>query len=378
MNDTQRKAPTDYSNDDLLSLAKNPYSLPRKKLIDIYDELKKRGYTEQVEEFERRLSAKPIYSTFWARFGAYFLDGMILGLVGMLLGFLMNDFFSQMGSQGLLVGFLISLLYFGLGNSKVFNGQTLGKKALQLQVVDRNFNTLLVPKSILRALIYTIPFFFLNYRIAGWSELSLSFIVKGVIFITFLIVLPIHLILNTPTRQALHDLFAGTYVINLNGYSRQLSKSRFLPILISGFLAIVIIAFIVFLNVRKKDSKILLKELGSITEQIDKFTNVSHSSLSSITSSTKRLGSDSISKSTSLGITIVLKKDLISNLSTTDMENLNIVKDAVKLIINNYSEINNLDVIQVSLLYGYNIGIARSSRSLTTFHSIDNWKKKIE
>ena len=378
MDDPQKTTTTDYSNDDLLSLAKNPYSLPRKKLIDIYDELKKRGFTEQVEEFERRLSAKPIFSTFWARFGAYFIDGMVLGIAGMLIGVVFSDAFSQMGSQGLLIGFLISLLYFGLGNSKVFNGQTLGKRVLQLQVVDSCFNTLLVSKSILRALIYTIPFFFLNYRIAGWSELSFSFIVKGVIFITFLIVLPIHLILNTPTRQALHDLFVGTYVINLNGYSRQLAKSRSLPILISGFMAIVIIAFIIFLNVRNKDSKLIVKELGSITEQINKFTNVSYSSLSSITSSRRRLGSDSISKSTSLGITIVLKKNLISKLSTDEMENLNIVKDAVRLIIDNYSEINKLDIIQVSLLYGYNIGIARSSRSLTTFHSIDNWRKIIE
>jgi hypothetical protein len=181
-----------------------------------------------------------------------------------------------------------------------------------------------------------------------------------VIFLTFLIILPIHLIINTPTRQALHDMFLGTYVINLHGFSRELAKSRLLPSLISGFLAIIIIAFIIFLNVRNKDSKLIVKELSPLKEQIDKMVNVSYSSISSITSSKKMLGSDSISRSRSLGLTIVLKKDLISKLKPDDMENLNIVKDAVKLIFKEYPDIDNLDIIQVSLLYGFNIGISKS------------------
>jgi len=375
-----KKELKDFSDEDLLSLAINPKSIGRKNLIEILDELKKRGYTEQVDNIESNLvKALQIYSKFWTRFAAYLIDGVILGLTGTINGLLFSDFFAQMGSQGLLVGFLISLLYFGLGNSKVFNGQTLGKKAMQLQVVNPDFRTLSVTKSIIRALIYTVPFFFLNYRIPGWSELSVSFIAKAVICFTFLIVLPFHLIINTPTRQALHDLFLGTYVINLEGFSRnQLGKSRLLPSLISGILAVFIMSLIVFINTRNTESRIIVQELRPLKEQIDKLDKVGYSSILSNTSSTRMLGSDEISRYKSLRLNIVLKENLISKLKPDDMEDLPIVKDAVRVILTDYPAVKNLDYIQVNLVYGFNIGISKSSKALTSSHSYDEWRQKIE
>ena len=380
MESNTKKSVTEFSDADLLSFAANPKGLQRKNLIEIFDELKKRGLREQADELENRIvKAKPIYSTFWTRFAAYFIDVFVLGIGGTILGLLLHNVFSHMGNQGLLVGFLLSLLYFGLGNSKIFNGQTLGKKALQLQVVNSNLNTIFVSKSILRALIYTVPFFFLNYRIAGWSEVSISFLVKGILFLTFLFVLPFHLIINTPTRQGLHDLLLGTYVINIEGYSNhQLIKSKQTPLLISSLFAVLIIAFIVFLNIRNKESRLIVQELKPLKEQIDRLDKVGYSSISSNTSSTRMLGSNDISRSKFLRLSIVLKENIISELRPDNLQNLAIVKDAVKLIMAEYSEINSLDYIQVSLVYGYNIGISRSSSSITTSYSIEEWREKIK
>ena len=67
-------------------------------------------------------------ANFWRRIGALFIDTLILGLVGFLLGLTLESTFVQIGGWGRLIGFVIALVYFGAMNSKLFNGQTIGKK----------------------------------------------------------------------------------------------------------------------------------------------------------------------------------------------------------------------------------------------------------
>lgn len=381
MNTFYKKEINDYSDDDLFSLVKNPKNLDKKRLTKIIDELKKRGHSEQVDKIENDLiKLNPIYSKFWNRVGAYLIDIIILGAVGFILGLFLGNTFVQMGGQGILVGFIIALIYFGLGNSSVFNGQTLGKRALKLQVVDADMDTLSILKSITRAIIYTVPYFFLNYRLAGWSEFSILYIAKGVFFLTFLILLPIHLLLNTPTRQAIHDLIVGTYVISLEAYPRQqLSKSKALPIVITVGLAIIILGLIVFKNLSNNETTSIVQELKPLKEQIDNIDNVGYCSLSRQTSSMKKLGSDEyISKNEYFVLNIFLGKNLISNMRPDNIEDMDFVKEAVRIIIRGYSDVNNLDYIQVNLIHGYNIGIYKSSKSLGFSNTLDKWKEKVK
>lgn len=381
MNTFYKKELKDYSDDDLFSLVRNPKSIDKKKLTEIVDELRKRGHSDQVDKIENDLvKLNPIYSKFWNRVGAYLIDIIILGAIGFILGLFLDDTFVQMGSQSMLVGFLIALIYFGIGNSSVFNGQTLGKRALKLQVVDANLETISVSESLLRALIFTIPYFFLNYKLAGWSEFSILYIAKGIIFLTFLILLPIHLILNTPTRQAIHDLIMGTYVLSLEAYPRQeLSKSRPLPTMITGGLAIVILGLIVFMNLRNNETTSIVQQLKPLKEQIDKIDKVGYSSISRRTSSMKKLGSDEyINRNEYLTLNIVLRDNLISNLRPDNIEDLDFVKESIRIILKEYSDVNNLDFIQVNLVYGYNIGISKSSKSLGFSNTLDKWREKVK
>lgn len=381
MNTFYKKELKDYSDDDLFSLVRNPKSLDKKRLTEIIDELRKRGHSDQVDKIENDLvKLNPIYSKLWNRVGAYLIDIILLGAVGFILGLFLGDTFVQLGGQSMLVGFIIAFIYFGIGNSSVFNGQTIGKRALKLKVVDTNLNTLSISKSILRALIYTVPYFFLNYKLAGWSEFSILYMAKGIIFLTFLILLPIHLILNTPTRQAIHDLIIGTYVVSLESYPRQeLSKSRPLPTMITGGLAILILSLIVFMNLRNNETTSIVQELKPLKEQIDKIDKVGYASLARHTSSMKKLGSDEyISKNEYLKLNIVLYDNLISNLRPDNIEDLDFVKESIRIILNDYSDVNNLDYIQVNLIYGYNIGISKSSKSLGFSNTLDKWKEKVQ
>jgi len=134
-----KKELSDYSDDDLFSLVKNPKNLDKNRIAEITEELRKRGHSVQVENIVNgMIRLYPIYSKFWPRFGAYLLDILVLGITGLILGLFLGDTFVHMGGQSMLVGFFIALLYFGLGNSAIFNGQTLGKKIVNLQVVESN------------------------------------------------------------------------------------------------------------------------------------------------------------------------------------------------------------------------------------------------
>jgi uncharacterized RDD family membrane protein YckC len=285
-----------------------------------------------------------------------------------------------MGGQSMLVGFFIALLYFGLGNSAIFNGQTLGKKIVNLQVVENEMETLSIQKSVLRALIFTVPYFFLNFKVDGWSEFSIFYMTKGIFFLTFLILLPIHLILNTPTRQAIHDLIMGTYVVSREAFpGQQLSKSKSLPTIITGSLAIVILGLIIFMNSGKNKISSTIEELKPLKEQIDKIDKIGNSSLSRNSSSFKKFGSDDyISKNEYLKLNLSIRENLIYNLRPDNIEDLDFVKEAVSIILEDYSDINNLNYIQVNLIYGYNIGIYKSSNSIGFSNSIDNWREKVK
>lgn len=376
-----KKELNDYSDEDLLSLVSNPKSIDKNRLSKIVDELQKRGLSEQVAKIENGLiKLNPIYSKFWNRFGAYLIDIIILAFIGFILGLFFKDKFVQMGNQSILVGFFISVIYFGLLNSKIFNGQTFGKKVLKIKVVNSNFNSLSIQKSTLRALIYTVPYFFLNYTLPGFTEFSFLSIVIGVVFLTILIILPVHFILNTPTRQAIHDLILNTYVIEIDAYPRQeLVKSRLMPLYISGVFILLIFGISIFFNLKNKASNYAVHELTSLTEQIDKIDKVGSSSITRSTNSTKKLGSDEIiSKTDFLKVNIFLREDLILNLNPEMIEDLSFVQDALKIILKNYSDLNRLDLIHINLIYGYNIGIYKSSHSVGFSNTIDYWKQTLK
>jgi len=65
---------------------------------------------------------------FWRRIGALFIDAIILGTVGFCLGVFLEKEFVQLGRLGRLIGFGTALSYFGILNSRMFGGQTIGKK----------------------------------------------------------------------------------------------------------------------------------------------------------------------------------------------------------------------------------------------------------
>ncbi len=118
---------------------------------------------------------------FWVRTGAYLIDAILLGVVSYVLGGLVGG--NSSGTINLVLG-LVYFLYFW---SAAGNGQTLGMRALNLQVVKTDGSPLPLQTAVIRYL-----------------GLFVSFVVIliGVIWVAF-----------DADKQGWHDKIAGTYVV---------------------------------------------------------------------------------------------------------------------------------------------------------------------
>jgi uncharacterized RDD family membrane protein YckC len=153
-----------------------------------------------------------VISGFWRRLLAFILDGLLLGLVGVVLGLFFFDPLARLGGWGRLLGFCIALVYFGVLNSAIAGGQTIGKRIMKIQVVDRSGHSISPARSFLRYAILGAPFF-LDHLVIPLS-VTMSPIGALIVLILFgfggaIVYL---FIFNRRTRQSLHDLVMGTFV----------------------------------------------------------------------------------------------------------------------------------------------------------------------
>ena len=134
------------------------------------------------------------------RFGAAFIDFIILLVVGFIVGAIVRQFVNQLPFWASLV---YSLLYFvGLWS---WRGQTAGMMLIGARVVRRDGSPVGLGWSALRYLLYLMPFFgpvvVLASLVSGWFMFLLPLVTLAVMALT-------------RERRGIHDLVAGTVVIN--------------------------------------------------------------------------------------------------------------------------------------------------------------------
>lgn len=157
-------------------------------------------------------AALPV-SGFWRRVGAFAIDGLVLGVPGATGGMLLFDALAQLGVYGRAVGFAVSLAYFGLLNSRLGGGQTLGKRALGIRATTLDGQLLPVPRSLLRYSVLGVPWFLngaplpMSLVLSPWSSLLSLLVFGGLLSIIYLFVF------NRATRRSLHDYAAGSWVV---------------------------------------------------------------------------------------------------------------------------------------------------------------------
>ena len=296
--------------------------------------------------------AKTWIAGFWKRLGAFVIDSIILGIVGYILGVFFSSWFIEIGAWGRLLGFTIALLYFGLLNSKIFDGQTLGKKVFEIKVVDSNNKTIGVLKSFARYAILGTPFFLKGAQLPDEFIFSLSiylltFLVFGGMFaIVYLY------IFNRKTRQSLHDIIVGTYVVNIDRDKKDIQTLWKPHLVIVGILFLASALIPVYTSSLIKEKP--LKELQNARAEILKFDAVANARIMygwrSFTSSTHGKN-----ETTYVQGQIFLKNGELSN--------KNLAFKIAKIIAKNYTDTVKKDNVYIIFTSGYDIGIASQWKS---------------
>ncbi len=148
---------------------------------------------------------------FWRRSFAFILDGFLMAIPGWLIGLAFYDQLVRLGQSGRLIGFVIALCYFGVMNSSLGKGQTLGKRLMKIRVVDLQGDYIPLWRSVLRYFVLGLPFFCNHLQVDAQSPLigiPLALIVFGLggsIFYFY--------IFNRRNRRSVHDFAAGTLVV---------------------------------------------------------------------------------------------------------------------------------------------------------------------
>jgi uncharacterized RDD family membrane protein YckC len=285
-------------------------------------------------------------SGFWIRLIAFTIDGIILGIVGFLLGFLYKPVLLGIGAFGRVIGFFVVLLYFGLLNSKIGKGQSLGKKLMKIKVINQKGEFISPLRSFARSAILEIPFFLNNWMLP--SSFSKPIIVSIIGFIVFVIggIIIYLFIFNKETRQSLHDLACGTYVVKEESEGEiEPRKIAIIHYIVSGalILSFFIFSFIIAANL-SEDS--LMSELHSASEGLYEKENILHASIYV----EKRRAFHTNQTTTFVRSTVILREEPESRQSEA--------KSIAKYLIDNISEAKEKDEILIIISYGFDIGIA--------------------
>lgn len=156
---------------------------------------------------------------------AALLDGLIIGSAGFALSWSMADQLSAIGPSTRWIGLPILICYFGLTNSRLFGGQTLGKRLLDIKVVGYDGLPIQVRKSFVRSILLEAPII-MNGAVYtfGVGEFVYSILAAYAVFLV--VIANIYLfLLNRTTRQGLHDIVAGTLVVRATDPLAKLPSS---------------------------------------------------------------------------------------------------------------------------------------------------------
>jgi uncharacterized RDD family membrane protein YckC len=160
------------------------------------------------------------------RGGCIILDGIILGVPGWIVGFMAGMARERASISVLLVTFLmaiVTIIYFGQMHFK--KGQTLGKMAGKIRVVNLDGTAISFQTAYIRALAYAGPSLVMSlvsvFVVAIFGAAASPSMFGGSLILVFFNVLAgayglancLFALLDSTAQRALHDRIAGTRVI---------------------------------------------------------------------------------------------------------------------------------------------------------------------
>jgi uncharacterized RDD family membrane protein YckC len=309
-------------------------------------------------------------SNFWTRIGAFMIDLIILGIFGFILGFIFKNFFISLGENAKLIGWFITLAYFSFLNSNYHNGQTFGKKIMNIQVTDIKGHFISLKTSFIRALILTSPFCLNGYKIQGVSALSAVTIIQALLIFGLGSGIIIFYIFNKGTRQSIHDIIAKTYVVQTsrNNQMTMMPPLGKLPFYITSVIFLTILSF----NIYNFTNNSKISKLIPVYEKILQQDGISDAS---VTMELNPLVDSIGTKHFVYTVRIKTNKNL-DNIYNPEVNLQNPeLKQTVGTFINSKAYETDNDILNVVVISGFDIGIARQNKSFNIYKPIYLWRK---
>lgn len=156
-------------------------------------------------------------------------------------------------------------------------------------------------------------------------------------------------IFNRVTRQSLHDLVVGTYVVNANVKKQDLEKVWNVHLIIVAVLFLVAAVVPAFTTQLAQSEP--FKGMLAVQSGLTNDPNVAYATISS-GSSTFSSTNEGTKTATYASSQVFLKNDNVSDAG--------LARRLAIIVVANYPEVLQKDAIQINLIYGYDIGIASS------------------
>ncbi|WP_158583876.1 RDD family protein [Salinibius halmophilus] len=295
-------------------------------------------------------SSKALYlpdaAGFWRRFSAFVVDCLIVALLGLLIGMALHDWLASIGGYARLVGFVVAVAYFGVLDSNLLKGQTLGKWMFGISVRSASGAYVALPVALLRAAIVATPWMLNGAPIPT----AVLFSVVGMLVSALIFGLAVGsvywFVANRRTHQMLHDLALRTYVVR-----NKANPFKPAPVNNKHWLAVAAI-FVVSMLVPVFTGSLAKTEMFSELLRVQKLvSDIPDVSMASVSFGTTDDFAQQASFNTVSVSAVVTKKQFMTE---------GYARDVAQYVISNSSEAASRDKIYSMVSYGYDMGIASS------------------
>lgn len=320
---------------------------------------------------ESRPAAKVV--GFWRRSFAFWLDSLILALIGWMLIMLVGDALMRLGHWARLIGFVIASLYFTLLEGGPGRGQSLGKRLMKIKVVrfaPTGLGPLPYSQAGLRYAIVGVPtvvggLAFIGSNTSNSPALWWLVALNGVLVGIWLFALGYLYLFNRPTRRTLQDLATSTIVVPVSETNGLLTPVR--PVhwkILTGAAIVIGIGAAVGVHFMTPT----YRELGDVQRVVSTVPGVGEVGVWSGTSSIN----SSQGRTTSHGVAISF------TLSNADMRCEQITPQVAKAALQGWPAASHRDYMSVICMRSIELGIVHWRNQTVTTHSPKQWSAQLD
>jgi uncharacterized RDD family membrane protein YckC len=314
---------------------------------------------------------------FFRRVLAVIIDVLIVGIPLLIFFTVFKNIGIALGPYGRIVGYTAMTIYWTIYHSHLHDGQSLGKKLLKIAVVDSQGKFLDLRRSFLRTFVLAVISILNGWAIPILQNPIVAFFATIIVFGGGLSLF-YGLVFNRTTRQGIHDLILGTYVIHQAPPITNISPPE-LPKIhkritygIIGLAILMAVTGLIFQFIPIGNNRENNVELG----QIQHLQTLLEQREDVLTANVSRINRTSLSSGNvlkDLRIEVWINTPCQNNFEYCDQ----LMKEIAQMVFAEYENVNALDGMKISIVNQIDLGFISSSNVQGAELRMEDWKKQI-